>query len=369
MNRLPKHSAYMEWAKLCSAAPFNLATSGLTNTSTAEFPLARIDMEITGPGGYGFGPLQERLARHTGAPAESVVAATGASMANFLAMSVALNPGDEVIIESPAYGLFADIANYLGTRISEVHRPFDKGFRIDPEKLADAITPQTRLIVLSNLHNPSGALLAEEVLMRIGELAQKAGVYVLVDEVYREMMFDNSAPSAFTLGQTRFADANPFIVTNSLTKAYGLSGLRCGWILAAAPLAHRMWRLNDLFGVNAAHIAEQMSVAALDNLEVIRTKARQLLATNRQLLEEFLDAHPDLTCYRPNFGTVVFPKLPAGSPEEFFQLLRDKYETSVVPGAFFGMADHFRIGIGGTTEMVRPGLERLSAALSEFSGR
>src|SRR4051812_6714095 len=155
MNRLSKHSAYMEWAKLCSIAPFNLATSGLTNTPTAEFPLPRADMEITGPGGYGFAPLQERLARHTGAPAESVVAATGTSMANFLAMSVALDPGDEVLIESPGYGLFADIANYLGTRIGEVHRPFQSDFMVDPDRLADAITPRTRLIVLSNLHNPS----------------------------------------------------------------------------------------------------------------------------------------------------------------------------------------------------------------------
>ncbi|MFL6514441.1 MAG: pyridoxal phosphate-dependent aminotransferase [Chthoniobacterales bacterium] len=366
MNRLSKHSAYMEWAKLCSAAPFNLATSGLTNTSTAEFPLPGADMEITGPGGYGFAPLQERLARHTGAPAESVVAAAGASMANFLAMSVALNPGDEVIIESPAYGLFNDIASYLGVRITELPRPFDSGFAVDPDLLAGAITPQTRLIVLSNLHNPSGALLPAEVLSGIGELAQKAGVYVLVDEVYLEMMFDASMLSAFALGQQQFPDANPFIVTNSLTKAYGLSGLRCGWVLAAAPLSHRMWRLNDLFGVNAAHVAEQMSVVAFDRLEVVRTKARQLLITNRQLLNDFLDAHPELPCYRPSFGTVAFPRLLAGSPDEFFKLLRDKYETSVVPGAFFGMPDHFRIGVGGSTEVVREGLERLGSALRDF---
>jgi aspartate/methionine/tyrosine aminotransferase len=369
MNRLSKHSAYMEWAKLCSAARFNLATSGLTNTSTAEFPLFRSDMEITGPGGYGFEPLQEQLAHHTGAPAESVVAATGASMANFLAMSVALNPGDEVIIESPAYGLFADIANYLGARITEVQRPFETGFAVDPGILAGAITPQTRLIVLSNLHNPSGALLPEEVLLRIGELAQKAGVYVLVDEVYLEMVFADATPFAFGLGQQQFPDANPFIVTNSLTKAYGLSGLRCGWILAAAPLAHRMWRLNDLFGVNAAHVAEQMAVVAFDRLEMVRTKARELLATNRQLLNNFLDAHPELPCYRPSFGTVIFPKLPVGSPDDFFKMLRDKYETSVVPGAFFGMPDHFRVGAGGTTEVVRNGLERLGLALRDFCGR
>ena len=80
---------------------------------------------------------------------------------------------------------------------------------------------------------------------------------------------------------------------------YGLSGLRCGWILAAPELAHRMWRLNDLFGVNAAHVAEQMSVIALDQLEVLRTKSRALLAVNRRLLDAFLDSHRELECYRP----------------------------------------------------------------------
>src|SRR5438045_15031 len=103
----------MEWAKTCSTARFNLATSGLTNVSIRDFPLHKPDMEITGPGGYGYQPLQEHIAQHTGAPVDCVVAATGGSMANYLAMSVALNPGDEVLIEQPAYGLFADIATYL----------------------------------------------------------------------------------------------------------------------------------------------------------------------------------------------------------------------------------------------------------------
>jgi aspartate/methionine/tyrosine aminotransferase len=366
MNGSIKSSAYMEWAKTCSMARFNLASSGLTSVSTRDFSLHRADMEITGPGGYGYQPLQERLARHIGAPADSIVAAPGASMANYLAMGTVLNPGDEVLIERPGYGLFADIANYIGAHVRFFDRSLTADFSIDCDGLAGSLGPNTRLVVLSNLHNPTGALLSEGILKSIGEIAGRAGVYVLVDEVYLDMLFDPAAPAAFDIGRSIDGERNPFIVTNSLTKTYGLSGLRCGWIVATPELAHRMWRLNDLFGVNAAHIAEQMSAIAFDRLGELRENARTLLNTNRRLLTQFLDSHPDLQCFRPPAGTVVFPKLPRGDLETFVARLRDQYETTVVPGKFFGMDQHFRIGVGGDTAMVELGLQRLSAALNEF---
>ena len=364
-----KRSAYMEWAKTRSLARFNLATSGLTNVGTRELRLQRPEMEITGPGGYGFQPLQQEISEHTGAPVECVVAATGASMANFLAMSAVLNPGDEVLVEQPAYGLFDDVADYLRAKIIHFDRRFETGFEVDVDDLRKRITPATRLIILTNLHNPSGVLIPGSTLRQIGEAASPSGAFVLVDEVYLEMLFDPKAPAAFSIGSNLGASTNPFIVTNSLTKAYGLSGLRCGWILAAPELATRIWRLNDLFGVNAAHMAEQMSVEAFDRLDVLRQRTRVLLESNRQLLDQFLDAHSELECVRPPGGTVVFPRLARGDTAAFLTLLRDKFETTVVPGTFFGMPEHFRIGIGGETEMVRGGLDRLGAALAEFLQR
>ena len=220
--------------------------------------------------------------------------------------------------------------------------------------------------MLTNLHNPSGALLSEEVLQAIGKLAHRARVHVLVDEVYLEMLFDKHPPFCFPIGNAiASANENPFIVTSSLTKVYGLSGLRCGWILAAPDLARRMWLLNDLFAATAAHPAERLSVMALDHLAQFRERARLLLATNRALLDSFLDSRRDLECFRPPAGTVVFPRLGLThrDPEAFFQLLREKYETTVVPGSFFELPRHFRMGIGGDTESLRVGLERLSAAL------
>jgi aspartate/methionine/tyrosine aminotransferase len=353
-----KWSRYMEWAKTRSNARFNLATSGLTSVPMAEFPLRVEELEITG-GGYGYGPLLERIARHTDAPVECIVTAEGTSMANHLAMAVLLNPGDEVLIEHPTYGLLPDVAHYLGARVRQVGRSFENKFDISLPEMERAITPATRLVVLTNLHNPSGALIPLEAMRAIGEMARRVGAHVLVDEVYLDMLFDSVPPSAFSLGDT-------FVVTSSLTKTYGLSGLRCGWILATPKLARRIWRVNDLFAATAAHPAERMSVMAFDRLGQFREHARALLTTNRALLDAFLDSRADLECFRPPAGTVVFPRLANGDSETFFELLRDKYETSIVPGRFFESPRHFRLGIGGETAALQAGLERLGAALDEF---
>jgi aspartate/methionine/tyrosine aminotransferase len=189
-------------------------------------------------------------------------------------------------------------------------------------------------------------------------MARGVGARVLVDEVYLDALFERTPPTAFHLGEE-------FVVTSSLTKVYGLSGLRCGWILAEPTLAQRLWRLNDLFGVIHAHPAERLSVAALRNLEPIAARSRALLETNGRLLNSFLRTRDDLEYFEHRSGTVSFPRLKAGDVNELCRLLIEKYETSVVPGRFFGMPSHIRIGISCDTEMFRRGLERLGAALDE----
>jgi hypothetical protein len=364
-----KRSLYMEWAKTHSHAKYNLATSGLIGVSREEFPLDVRELDITAPGGYGHAPLLARLAVHTGVPEECIVTAAGTSMANHLAMAAILEPGDEIVLEQPAYGPLLDVANYLGARVKRLPRRFESRFSISLDELQRAITTSTRLVVLTNLHNPSGALLSSEMVGAIGKLAMRSKVRILIDEVYLEMLFGKPAPFCFPIGNAiAGAKENPFIVTSSLTKVYGLSGLRCGWILAAPGLARRMWLLNDLFAATGAHPAERLSVTALDHLEKFRDRARSLLTANRALLDSFLNSRHDLECFRPPAGTVVFPRLPHScDPEAFFQLLREKFETSVVPGSFFEMPRHFRIGIGGDTPTLRAALERLSSALDAFA--
>jgi len=359
-HRRDTRSEYMEWAKARAHARFNLAASGVPSYPLAELPARIEDLEICGPTGYGYAPLLERLARKCGVAPECVVAATGTSMANHLAMAALVEPGDEVLIEHPTYELLLSAATYLGADIRRFQRRFEDGFRVDPREVEHAITPRTRLVALTNLHNPSGVRADEAALQLVGEIARRHGAQVLVDEVYLEALYEPGVRSAFHLGDN-------FVVTSSLTKAYGLSGLRCGWVLAAAPLAERMWRLNDLFGVNAAHPAELLSVIALDNLEKIAARAKKLLAANRVQLNKFFDSRRDLTVVRPEAGTIAFPHLAGGNVDRLCALLRERYETSVVPGRFFEMPEHFRVGIAGAPETIAGGLERLGAALDEVA--
>jgi len=343
----------MQWAKLNHAtARYNLGVSGMPSYPLAELGVKVENLEVNGPPGYGYAPLQEALARKCGVTPDHVVAAAGTSMANHLAMAAVLEPGDEVLIEHPAYGLLEDAARYLGAEIRHFDRPWEAGFPLDPSIVERAMTPRTRMVVVTNLHNPSSALASEEALKAIGAMVP----WVLVDEVYLDAVFDPPQRSAIHLGEN-------FVITNSLTKVYGLSGLRCGWILAQPELARKMWLLNDLFGVNAAHPAELLSVIALEKLPEIATRTRALLDRNREIFNRFLGSCASLQARPMEFGTVSFPRLARGSGDDFCRLLREKYETSVVPGSFFGMEQHFRLGICCPTETLVTGLERIALCL------
>jgi aspartate/methionine/tyrosine aminotransferase len=162
--------------------------------------------------------------------------------------------------------------------------------------------------------------------------------------------------------------ADQFIVTSSLTKVYGLSGLRCGWIVAEPKLAQAMWRLNDLFGVIPAHLAERASVIALRELPRIAENVRARLDRNRALLHRFFDSRAELDVVREPYGTTAFPKLLRGTVAQMCAIAREKFETTVVPGEYFEMPDHFRIGIGGETGLLEEGLRRLGQALDDMMG-
>lgn len=351
-----RQSDYMHWAKTQSRAPFNLATSGVGSFPLAELP-GQPTLEINGDSTYGYAPLQRAIARKCGVDPDCVVAAAGTSMANHLAMAALVEPGDEVLIEHPAYELLVSTAQYFGAEVKRFARAEDQGYAIDPAAVRAALSPRTKLIVVTNLHNPSSVLTPDAVLREIGDLAGSVGAHVLVDEVYLDAVYENTPRSSFHLGPQ-------FIVTNSLTKVYGLSGLRCGWILAQPDLARAMWRLNDLFGSIPAHPAELLSVAAFEHLDFIRERARGVVEADRILLREFLNRRTEVSAPLTPWGTTVFPRFHGPNADAFLARLRADYETSAVPGGFFEMADHFRIGMGVSTEMFREGLRRLDLALS-----
>ncbi|HET8890564.1 MAG TPA: pyridoxal phosphate-dependent aminotransferase [Candidatus Angelobacter sp.] len=353
-------SPYMEWAKLHSTAKYNLATSGV-----AGFPLAGLgvtidQLEINGPSIYGYEPLLQGIARRYRVPQECVVSAVGTSLANYLALAATTEPGDEILVEQPTYELILSTAKYLGLEIRRFPRRAENNFAIDLAEVERNLTPRTRVIVICNLHNPFGALAPDATLREVGKLAAKLGARVIVDEVYREMLFESVPASAFHI------DPERFIVTNSLTKAYGLSGLRCGWVLAAPELARRMFRINDLHGATFAHPAELLSVVALQKLPQIAAQMKSMLDANRRLLHDFLLGRDDLDYFWPEYGTIVFPRLKHGDVASLCDILRRDFETSVVPGNFFESPDRFRIGVGTPTESVQEALHKLGLGLDRY---
>ena len=353
-----KNSDYMEWAKTKSGARFNLATSGVREFPFRDLKVRLDDMELRRPPGYAYEPLQKALAEKSGVPAECVVPAMGTSFANHLVMAALVNPGDEVLLEQPIYDPLLSVARYLRTTVKRFQRRAEHGFRIDIGDLEREMTPGTKLIVLTNLHNPSSALIDESTLRGIQHLAKKVGARVLVDEVYLEVasVMGKAVRSSFHLGPE-------FVVTTSLTKAYGLSGMRCGWILAEPEVTRKLWQLQDLYYATPPHIAERLSVTALQQIDQISARAQSILSSNRPILDRFLDTRSDLNVVRPEIGSVMFPRVARGRVDELCSLLRQKYETTVVPGRFFEMPDHIRIGIGGDGDELAAGLERLAAAL------
>ncbi len=353
-------SSYMYWAKTSSSARFNLATSGLANLSLRDLRVSLDDLEIT-DGGYGYEPLVQAIAARYRVNPDSIVTTAGTTFANHLAMAALVKPGDEVLFEQPAYEPMLAAVRYLGADVKRFSRRFEDGFCVLPAEIEARVSPRTRLIVLTNLHNPSGVLTDDSTLEQVGEIARRVDAWVLIDEVYIETLFEESPRTALHLGPE-------FVVTSSLTKAFGLSGLRCGWIFAQPELTKRMWLLNDLFAATPVHAGERLSVIAMRQIAEIAQRAKTLLDRNRHVLNEFLDTREDLEAIRPEFGTVMFPRLSGGDSDRLCQLLREKYETSVVPGNFFEMPAHFRVGIAGDADTLKMGLERLGAALDELSG-
>jgi aspartate/methionine/tyrosine aminotransferase len=357
-------SDYMNFAKLGTAARFVLASSGVADCAMSDLGADIGDLELHGANSYGHPPLLEAIADRFAVPRECVVMpGGGASFANHLALAALLSPGDTVLIEEPTYELIVRTLEYLQARVARFDLRLEDGWALDPATVARHLTSETRLVVLTNLHNPTGALASPETIAAVAKAAADVGAKVLIDEVYLELLFHDGA--AFTA----FRPDGNIVVTSSLTKAYGLSGLRCGWILAPAELAEKMRRLNDLFASLPAHVAEQLGVVAMGRLDKLRARATAILDENRAAYREILGGHPALEQAIFDQGTTVFPRVAGGpgSGDRLFRTLMDRFETSLVPGRFFGRSEHVRIGMGQDPVMTRIGLERVRAALDELA--
>jgi aspartate/methionine/tyrosine aminotransferase len=351
-------SDYMHWAKFKPPVRFALTGSEVPHFRMDSLPLSIADLDLDGASHARYAPLRSAIAERYGVTPDQVVAADGTSMANFLAMAALISPGDEVLIEHPTYEPLLGAASFLGAHIKRFERKAADGFRLDPAVVQSSMSDRTRLIVVTNLHNPSCALADEPELRAIGKLARQSGARVLIDEVYLDSAVP-PRPSAVHLGPE-------FVCTNSLTKVYGLSGLRCGWILAEPELAERMLRLNDLFGVNQAHPAERLACIAFEHINEVIGDTPAMLERNRDLFNRFAASREDVECMSAEHGITAFPRWAGGDTDSLDAHLRERHDAAVVPGRWFGIPDHFRVGFGLRTDEFAEALTRLGAALDEL---
>jgi aspartate/methionine/tyrosine aminotransferase len=350
-------SNYMHWAKFKPHVRFALTGSEVQHFRMDGLGINVADLDLDGASHPRYRPLRERIAARYGVTLEQVVAADGTSMANFLAMAALIVPGDEVLIEHPTYEPLLGAASFLGANIKRFQRSSPDAFRLDPATIEHQLNRDTRLIVITNLHNPSGGLADEAELRALGGLAAGIGARILVDEVYLD---------AVPAGQSAVHLGSQFVCTNSLTKVYGLSGLRCGWILADPELAERMWRLNDLFGVNQAHQAERLACIAFDRIDEIIGDNPALLEHNRTRFNAFVALRSDLDCVPAKHGITAFPRWTGGDTQRLDDRLREAYDAAVVPGRWFEMPDHFRLGFSLPANEFEEALSRLGSALDDL---
>lgn len=352
-----KTIAYLNWVKSTGRARINLCRSGMPDCRLSELGLDFGSLELGGQHPYGYPPLAEAIAARYGVQPDNVVTTVGTSMAIFMACAALLDRGDEAIIETPAYEPLVEVPRVLGAVLKRIPRRFEHGFQIDPAEWKRAMSKRARIAFVTNLHNPSGAVMPRAELQTLTGLAGERGITVLVDEVYLEFLRDPPRDTAFHLGDN-------IVVLSSLTKVFGLAGLRCGWILAPAPLAQKLQRMKDYLFNEEVFLSEQIATCVLPVLDSLRDRHLPLIERNKAAVREFMAGEPRLRWVEPAAGIVCFPRVePPFTGRTFAELLQERFETSVIPGDFFEAAEHFRLGFYADPAALTEGLANMRRAL------
>jgi aspartate/methionine/tyrosine aminotransferase len=356
---------YMLWAKTRQPAEIDLAGSNLLPCTLEDLPGAAEALQLAASNDNGFAPLVEAVAAHKQVAADRIMTGGGCSGVNFLAIAALVGAGDDVLIEQPGYDPLVGACRLMGASVRRFARPFDRAFRIDLDALQSAVTPATRLIIVSSPHNPSGVSLDAQTLRGLVAVADRVNAHVLVDEVYLDAV--NLAAGENALNPSASQLDGPVIVTASLTKSFGLAGLRCGWAVAPAPLVARMHRVRDLVDVIGSVPSERLSAYAFSQLPVLEARTRALLTANLDLARKFIAAHPQLSVAEKPRATVTFPRI-AGVRDTtaFVEDAAAARGVAVAPGHYFDAPEHFRISLAGRTDRLAEGLDRLSQALSSY---
>ncbi len=297
---------------------------------------------------------------------DDVLITAGAAEANYLAIMQLLQPGDEIVIETPGWPQAAVLAKSVGAEIGYIRRIEESGWELPVSRIAEAVSRRTRLIFLSNPNNPTGQVLRDE-LHEIAEIAQSVGAWLLVDEVYAGLEWKGErAPSIAGIYERG-------ITTGSVSKALGLQGLRTGWLICRDPrlvmdaviLRENSSEIMNILGEVIAEVALRP-----ERLGPAMTKARAEGSANLARLTSFVEATEGLSWVPPQAGLIGLARLDGIDGEAFARrLLQPPYRTFVLPGAAYDQPNHIRLGVGGSDwSMVETGLERLAWLIRDWPG-
>jgi aspartate/methionine/tyrosine aminotransferase len=316
--------------------------------------------------------LRERIAQfYPGAAAENVLVTTGTSEANYTTLWGLLEPGDHAAVMLPTYMQTWGLARAYGGRAS-AYRLIESGtgparrWALDAESLERAVTRKTRVVVVTNPNNPTGAVLTEHEMDAIVRAARRCGAWILADEVYR-----GAEVSGGPTSPTFWGRYPKVIVTAGLSKAFGLPGLRIGWIVAPTRQTVRFWSYQDYTTLTPTLLSDRLARAALEpgKREKILSRTREILRRQLPEVEAWIGGHaPNLEWIRPVAGAIVLVKylLPIASVPLFNRLRLEK-SVLITPGAHFGIGKYFRVGYGYDPGKLKEGLSRITELLMELT--
>lgn len=310
--------------------------------------------------------LREKIAAlYPGASADNVLVTVGASEANHLVASTLLEPGDTVVAMQPGYPQLSGNARNLGIEVRGIPLIEARGWALDTAALEEAVVPGTRLISIINPNNPTGHILDAAEREAIIRAADRVGAWIVADEVYAGTERGDAPPTP-----TFWGDYERVIAINSMSKAYGLPGLRTGWAVAPADTVSELWRRHEYATISASMLGMELAALALDAgvRPKLTARARRLINTGFDVLMRELGKHEGVYAVVPPQASamcVVRYDLPVDSRTFVDRLVAD-YSTLVVPGECFGLDRHFRFSSALAEPYLVEGLSRLNALVGDI---
>ena len=363
-------------SKFEQAVDYNLTESGVHPVTLGELlsddpgEVERLlSTELNYPCANGVPELRENIAAlYKGASAENILVTIGAAEANNITVLTLCEPGDEIVIMLPNYMQIWGIAKNHGLNVKEFHLQEDAGWAPDLEELKKAVTNKTRMIAVCNPNNPTGRLLTSDEMKEIAAVAQQVGAWILADEVYRgsERLSDDETPSFYGLHDRVLA-------VGGLSKAYGLPGLRTGWVAGPPDTIDDIWARHEYTTIAATMLSNRLATIALSP-EVrprIIARARKLIRDGYPVLQEWMDGHGDtFSLTPPQAAAIAFIGYNIDiNSTEFTERLRQEKSVLIVPGDHFGIDSHLRVSFGLPHDYLVPALDRIHELVVDLKAR